>query len=34
GKYSVDRLADLTPEEEGLSILSLLMLLLLERQRG
>jgi hypothetical protein len=34
GKYSVDRLADLTPEEEGLSMLSILMLLLLERQRG
>jgi hypothetical protein len=34
GKYSVDRLAELTPEEEGLSVLSLLMLLLLERRRG
>lgn len=34
GKYDVDRLVELTPEEEGLSILSLLMLLLLERQRG
>jgi hypothetical protein len=34
GKYAVDRLAELTPEEEGLSVLSLLMLLLLERRRG
>lgn len=34
GKYAVDRLTELTPEEEGLSVLSLLMLLLLERRRG
>lgn len=34
GKYSIDKLAELTPEEEGISALSILMLLLLERRRG
>lgn len=34
GKYSIDKLAEISPEEEGLSALSILMLLLLERNRG
>ena len=34
GKYSVDRKAALDPEEEGMAILSILMMLLLERRRG
>jgi uncharacterized protein YxjI len=34
GKYAIDKLAELTPEEEGVSALSILMLLLLERRRG
>lgn len=34
GLYSVEKMADLTPEAEALGVLSLLMLLLLERRRG
>ena len=34
GKYSVEKRADLPAEDEGLSILSVLMMLLLERRRG
>lgn len=34
GRYDVDKLADLSPEAEGLGVLSALMMLLLERSRG
>lgn len=34
GKYAIDRLQELSPEEEGVSVLSILMMLLLERRRG
>lgn len=34
GKYTVEKMADLSPEAEALGVLSLLMLLLLERRRG
>ena len=34
GKYEIQKLADVTLPAEGLSVLSLLMMLLLERRRG
>jgi uncharacterized protein YxjI len=34
GKYTVHKHAELTPDAEGLAMLSLLMMLLLERRRG
>ncbi|WP_420129375.1 hypothetical protein [Longimicrobium sp.] len=34
GKYTVEKMADLSTEAEALGVLSLLMLLLLERRRG
>lgn len=34
GKYTVQKQADLTPDAEGLAVLGLMMLLLLERRRG
>jgi len=34
GKYKVEKQAELAPEDEGLAILSTLMMLLLERRRG
>lgn len=34
GKYKVEKQAELSPEDEGLAILSTLMMLLLERRRG
>lgn len=34
GRYTVDRHAALPPEDEGLAVLSILMMLLLERRRG
>jgi hypothetical protein len=34
GKYSVDRLAEMSEDEETMAALSLLMMLLLERRRG
>jgi uncharacterized protein YxjI len=34
GKYKVEKQAEVSPEDEGLAILSTLMMLLLERRRG
>ncbi len=34
GKFSIEKAADLSPEEEGVAVLGLLMMLLLERARG
>jgi hypothetical protein len=34
GKYKVEKSTELSPEDEGLAILSILMMLLLERRRG
>lgn len=34
GKFTIDRLADIAPEEETLALLSILMMVLLERTRG
>lgn len=34
GVFSIEKAADLTPEEEGVAVLGLLMMLLLERSRG
>ena len=34
GKYTIEKHADLPSEDEGLSVLSVLMMLLLERRRG
>ena len=34
GRYTVDKHAPLSPEDEGLAVLSILMMLLLERRRG
>jgi hypothetical protein len=34
GRYGVEKRAELSPEDEGLAVLSILMMLLLERRRG
>ena len=34
GKFTIEKSADLTPHEEGVAVLGLLMMLLLERHRG
>ena len=34
GKYRIDKRVELAPEDEGMAILSILMMLLLERRRG
>ena len=34
GRYDIEKLQDVTPQEEGLAVLSVLMMLLLERRRG
>jgi uncharacterized protein YxjI len=34
GLFTIEKVADLTPEEEGMAVLGLLMMLLLERRRG
>ncbi len=34
GLFTIEKVADLTPEEEGVAVLGLLMMLLLERSRG
>jgi uncharacterized protein YxjI len=34
GRYAVEKRAELPPEDEGLAVLSILMMLLLERRRG
>ena len=34
GKYRIEKRVDLSPEDEGMAILSILMMLLLERRRG
>jgi uncharacterized protein YxjI len=34
GKYMIEKQAELSPEDEGLAVLSTLMMLLLERRRG
>lgn len=34
GVFTIEKVADLTPEEEGVAVLGLLMMLLLERARG
>lgn len=34
GRYAVEKRAELSPEDEGLAVLSILMMLLLERRRG
>lgn len=34
GKYTLEKLQEVTPQEEGLSVLAVLMMLLLERRRG
>jgi uncharacterized protein YxjI len=34
GKFDIEKLRDVPPEHEGLSVLSVLMMLLLERRRG
>lgn len=34
GKFLIEKLSDLTPEEEGVAVLGVLMMLLLERRRG
>jgi uncharacterized protein YxjI len=34
GKYRIDKRVELAPEDEGMAVLSILMMLLLERRRG